>query len=70
MMGGIVLTNPTSVADVEFPITSKISNPLNNSILQQNFEYPGEVVYEQGKVKGKVRRMKCEQYTQAAVSLK
>ena len=69
-LGGIALTNPTSVADMEFSASTTVSNPLKYSILQQSFEYPGEAVYEQGKAKGKVRKMKCENSTQAAVSLK
>ena len=69
-LGGIALTNPTSVADVEFSASTKVSDPLKNAILQQSFEYSGDVVYEQVEAKGEVRRSKCERSMQAADSLK
>ena len=69
-LGGMALTNPTSVADVEISAPRKVSNPLKYIILQQSFEYTGEVVYEQVEAKNEVRKMKHEQSTQAADSLK
>ena len=39
-------------------------------ILQQNFEYPDDVINEQVEAKGEVHRMKREQSTQAAEILK
>ena len=47
----MALTNPTSVADIEFSASSKVSDPLKNAILQQSFEYPGDVVYDQVEAK-------------------
>ena len=69
-LGGIALTNPTSVAEVEFSACTKVSDPLKDAILQQCFEYPGDVIHEQVEAKGEVHRMKCEQSMQAADSLK
>ena len=34
-LGGIALTNPTSVAEVEFSASTKVSDPLKDAILQQ-----------------------------------
>ena len=69
-LGGMALTNPTSVADVEFSASRKVSNPLRNAILQQSFEYTGEVVHEQVEAKNEVHKMKRDQSSQAADSLK
>ena len=69
-LGGIALTNPTSVAEVEFSACTKVSDPLKDAILQQCFEYPGDVIHEQVEAKGEVHRMKCEQSMQAEDSLK
>ena len=69
-LGGMALTNPTSVADVEFSASCKVSNPLRNAILQQSFEYTGEVVYEQVEAKNEVCKMKHDQSIQTADSLK
>ena len=68
-LGGIALTNPTSVAEVEFSASTKVSDPLKDAILQRS-EYPGDVVHEQVEAKGEVCRMKHEQSMQAADSLK
>ena len=46
-LGGIALTNPTSVADEEFSVSTKVSDHLKYAILQQSFEYSSNVVYEQ-----------------------
>ena len=35
-LGGIGLTNPTSVAEVEFSTSIKVSDPLKAAILQQS----------------------------------
>ena len=69
-LGGIALTNPTSTAEVEFPASTKVSDPLKDAILQQCFEYPGNITHEQVEAKGKVRRMKHERSIQAADSVK
>ena len=53
-LGGIALTNPTSAAEVEFPASTKVSDPLKDAILQQCFEYPGNIIHEP-KVKSKER---------------
>ena len=36
-LGGIAVTNPTSVADMEFTASTKITEPLKHAILQQKF---------------------------------
>ena len=41
-----------------------------NAILQQCFEYPGDVIHEQEEAKGEVHRMKRKRSMQAADSLK
>ena len=69
-LGGIALTNSTSIAEVEFSASTKVSDPLKDAILQQRFEYQGDVVHEQVEAKGEVRRMKRERSMQAADSLK
>ena len=69
-LGGMALTDPTSAADVEFSASSRISKPLKDAIIQQSFEYPGDVVYEQVEAKHEVQRLKREQSAQAAASLK
>ena len=38
-LGGIALTDPTKSANLEFSASTKITEPLKNAILQQNFEY-------------------------------
>ena len=57
-LGGIALTNPTSIAEVEFSASTKVSDPLKDAILHQCFEYQGDVIHEQVEAKGEVRRMK------------
>ena len=69
-LGGIALTNPTSIAEVELSASTKLSDPLKDAILQQCFEYLGDVIHEQVEAKGEVRRMKRERSMQAADSLK
>ena len=69
-LGGMALINFISVADVEFSASCRVSNPLKNTILKQNFEYSDDTVYEQVEAKDEVQRMKREQSMQAAVSLK
>ena len=69
-LGGIALTNPTSAADVEFLASTRVSDPLKKAILQQNFEYPDDVINEQVEAKNEVHRMKREQSKQAAEILK
>ena len=69
-LGGIVLTNPTFTAEVEFSASTKISDPFKDAILQQCFEYLGDVIHEQVEAKGEVHRMKRERFMQAADSLK
>ena len=59
-LGGIALSNPTTDADVDFLSSTKISDPLKNAILQQNLEYPVEVITEQVGARAEVRRMKRE----------
>ena len=66
-LGGIALTNPTSVADMELSASIKISDPLKSTILQQNFEYS---VTKQLDAKSEVRKLKRERSIQAADSLK
>ena len=36
-LGGIVLTNPTSAAEVEFSASTQVSDPLKDAILRQCF---------------------------------
>ena len=69
-LGGIALTSPTSAADVEFLASTRVSDHLKKAILQQNFEYPDDVINEQIEAKSEVHRMKREQSTQAAEILK
>ena len=69
-LGGIALTNPTFATDVEFLASTRVSDPLKKAILQQNFEYPDDVINEQVEAKSEVHRMKREQSTQAAEILK
>ena len=69
-LGGIALTNPTSAAEVNFPTSTKVSDPFKDAILQQCFEYPGNIIHEQVEAKGAVCRMKRERSIQAADSLK
>ena len=59
-LGGIALSNPTTDADVDFLSSTKISDPLKNAILQQNLEYPVEVITEQVGARSEVHRMKRE----------
>ena len=69
-MHGIALTSPTSVAEVEFFASTKVSDPLKDAILQQCFEYQGDTIHERVEPKGEVCRMKHERSMQAADSLK
>ena len=69
-LGGIAITNPTSVADMEFTASTKITEPLKHAILQQSFVYLDEVIAEQLNAKSEVRKLKQEQSMQAADSLK
>ena len=69
-LGGIAVTNPTSVAEVEFTASTKITDPLKHAILQQSFVYSDEVIAEQLNAKSEVRKLKREQSMQAADSLK
>ena len=69
-LGGIALTNSTSIAEVEFSASTKVSDPLKDAILQQCFEYQGDVIHNQVEAKGEVCRMKRERSIQAADSLK
>ena len=69
-IGGIALTNPTSIAKVEVSASIKASNPFKAAILQQSLEYPGGVVNEQVEAKGEIHKMKRERSMQAADSLK
>ena len=67
--GGIAVTNPTSVADMEFTASTKITEPLKHAILQ-SFVYSDEVITEKLNTKSEVRKLKREQSMQAADSLK
>ena len=69
-LSGMAVINPISVADVKFSASCRVSSPLKNAILKQNFEYSGDTVYEQVEAKDEIRRMKHEHSMQAAVSLK
>ena len=69
-LGGIALTNPTSIAEVEFSASTKVSDPLKDAIFQQCFEYQGDVIHNQVEDKGEVCRMKHERSMEAADSLK
>ena len=55
--GGMAPTNPTSLADLEYSASSKVSNALKNAILQQSFRYPRNVVHKQEEAKGEIRRI-------------
>ena len=69
-LGCIALTNPTSVAKVEFSAAIEVLDPLKAAILQQSSEYPGDVPNEHMEAKGEIRKMKREGSMQAADSLK
>ena len=68
-LGGLALTNPMSLADLEYSASSKVSNALKNAILQQSFHYPGHVIHKQEEAKGEVRRLKRDSSTQTAASI-
>ena len=57
-LGGIAIT---SVADMEFTASTKITEPLKHAILQQSFVYSDEVITEQLNAKSEVRKLKREQ---------
>ena len=46
------------------------SDPLKDAIVQQSFEHPCEIVYEQVKAKHEIRNMKREKTVKAADSLR
>ena len=69
-LGGIALTNSTSIAEVEFSASTKVSDPLKDAILQQCFEYQADPIHERVEAKGEVCRMKRERSMEAADSLK
>ena len=46
-LGGIALDNPTQATDTEFLSPIKITEALKDAILQQDFQYSGEVVAQQ-----------------------
>ena len=59
-LGGMALTKPISLAKVEFFASTKSSDPLKAVILQQSFEYPGDIVHEQVEAKNDIRKMNHE----------
>ena len=69
-LGGIALSNPIQATDTEFLASTKITEPLKNAILQQNFQYTDEVVADQLKAKKDVYKMKRQQIAEASDLLK
>ena len=69
-LGGIALTDPTKSANLEFSASTKITEPLKNAILQQNFEYSPEIVSEQLKLKREAKTSKQLYLSQTFDNLK
>ena len=69
-LGGIALVNPTKLTDFEYSASIKITEPLTNAILQQIPNYTSEMVQHQLKAKAEIHKLKRQQATSAATSLK
>ena len=60
-LGGIALVNPTQATDTDHLSSIKITEVLKDAILQQNFQYSGEVVVQQLEAKIEVQQLRREQ---------
>ena len=69
-LGGIALVNPTQATDTDHLSSIKITEVLKDAILQQDFQYSGEVVVQQLEAKIEVQQLRREQTRQASEQLK
>ena len=69
-LGGIALVNPTQGTDTDFLSSVKITEALKDAIIQQDFQYSGEVVVQQLEAKIEVQQLRREQAKQASDHLK
>ena len=69
-LGGIALVNPTQGTDTDFLSSVKITEALKDAIIQQDFQYSGEVVAQQLEAKIEVQQLRREQARQASDHLK
>ena len=69
-LGGIALASPTQATDTEFLFSTKITEALKKAIVQQDFQYTGEIIAHQLKVKTDVHKLRREQESQASECLK
>ena len=68
--GGIALANPTQATDIEFQSSIKITEALKEAILQQDFQYTGDVVAHQLEAKLEVSQLRREQAHERSEQLK
>ena len=69
-LGGIALSIPTQATDSEFLSSTKITEALKGTILQQDFQYAEEVIALQLEAKSDVHKLRREQAKQESDLLK
>lgn len=69
-LGGIGLTNPTTLSSSEFPASRKVSSPLYKLILEQNPVYSFEAMEGQMSAKSEIRRDRRDSASSRASELK
>ena len=69
-LGGIAITNPTTMTEAEFSASTRITDPLKRAVMEQSFEYPHEIVEAQFRARNEVRKQKHDQGKQDADRLK
>ncbi len=69
-LGGIALANPTQATDTEFLASQRVTEPLQQAVLQQHAQVSSNSVDLQLNAKKEVRKQRREQATETAQNLK
>ena len=62
--GGLGIINPTCVADEQYDASTNVTKPLVELILEQKFEYSGDVEFEQTRRKLQIKQHRRQKYNE------